>query len=132
MIFALYLLKIGTEYSRGSVVLYSVLGLGVIFLVRRILGYTLLMVMALGGLRGRPIVTIGVFEEIERLSELERLQFGVEEVARVVLTPREQGEGLTEAAHRQLAHAIEIARIRQATEFALLIPGVTTGHARKL
>ena len=73
-------------------------------------------------IRGRSVVTIGEYDELARLSDLDLLQFGLNEVGRVALPRPKRGEGLAEATHSQLAHAVEIARRRHAQEFALLIP----------
>jgi undecaprenyl-phosphate galactose phosphotransferase/putative colanic acid biosynthesis UDP-glucose lipid carrier transferase len=118
----LFMLKIGADYSRGGVVLFAVFGLGVVIAVRKILCVTIQRAAKRGAIQGRPVVAIGEFSEMAQLSELDLLQFGLEAVERVALTPRKRGAGLAETAQIQLAQAIEAARRLHAQEFALLIP----------
>jgi len=122
LIFGLFILKIGADYSRGGVILFGVLGLGVVVAVRKILRVTIQQAAKRGAIRGRSVVAIGEFSEMAQVSDLDLLQFGLDAVERVALTRRKRSEGLAEPAQDQLARAIETARRLRAQEFALLIP----------
>ena len=122
----LFLLKIGADYSRGGVLVFAIFGLCALLLGRRALGGVLELAIERGLMRGRSVVIVGDLSEMERLSHSDLQQFGIDEIARVALTERERSEGLdnglAEADHLRLAHAIETARLRCAHEFALVLP----------
>jgi len=119
--FGLFTLKTGADYSRGGAVLFSVLGLGAIIAVRKILRAAIQRAVKHGAIRGRSVVAIGEFSEVAQLSDLDLRQFGLDVVGRVALTRGKRDEGLIETTQSQLAHAIEMARRLHAQEFALLI-----------
>ena len=122
----LFLLKIGADYSRGGVVVFAVFGLCTLLLGRRALGGVLELAAERGLMQGRPVVTVGDRVEMERLSCSDLQHFGIDEIGRVALSERRRDagldDGLATADQVRLAHAIEIARLRNAREFALVLP----------
>jgi putative colanic acid biosysnthesis UDP-glucose lipid carrier transferase len=124
LLFVLFLLKVGTIFSRGSMVAFASVGL-VLLLVFRLstTGY-LRAAMAKGAIRGRRAVILGDRDELGELNFVTLLhRFGIEEVARVVLSDV-QGKGSSDWARNEVAkidRAIEIARDSGATELVVAL-----------
>ena len=125
----LFLLKVGGEYSRGTTALFAAFGLAAILAGRRGLVAAFGWAVDTGMIKGRPVIAIGDPKEMERLSAFDRLQFGVEELARVTLVGDDVVGALSEANRQRVNYAIETARGMRAMEFALLMPW---GHDRAL
>jgi Undecaprenyl-phosphate glucose phosphotransferase len=79
----LFLLKLGSSYSRGSVIGFSVITLGLLMGWRTLLRTSLNRSILRGSLAGPRAVVIGGSEELSVLSPLDVLQkYGMREVAR--------------------------------------------------
>jgi len=79
----LFLLKVGSYYSRGSVVIFGLLGLPLLLGTRALTCKELTRWLMAGVLSGPRCILIGDHEELRELSALEALQnFGVCEVGR--------------------------------------------------
>ncbi|MBV8472366.1 MAG: hypothetical protein JO234_03040, partial [Hyphomicrobiales bacterium] len=120
----LFLLKIGSEYSRGAMVAYAAIALCAIPLGRLSLGLAVRAGVRRGIVRGKRVVTLGDAAEFERLREIDLAGGGVDEVARVILqgSVGDAAEGLDTRDRERVAKAIAIARELQAAEFAVIMP----------
>jgi Undecaprenyl-phosphate glucose phosphotransferase len=79
----LFLLKLGSNYSRGSVIGFSVIGLGALMGWRTFLRASLGRSILRGTLAGPRAIVIGGSEELSALSSLDVLQkYGMREVGR--------------------------------------------------
>jgi undecaprenyl-phosphate galactose phosphotransferase/putative colanic acid biosynthesis UDP-glucose lipid carrier transferase len=122
LICLLFLLKIGAEFSRGTVVVFAVLGLASILAARRFFGATCRSAVQSGAVKGRSVVTLGEARELQRLSGIDLLQFGVDEVARIALAEQGGANELTEVDRGKIARAVAIAHGQRAEEFVLIMP----------
>ena len=120
----LFLLKIGAEYSRGSMIVFAALALCLAPIGRLAFGAAARSGVRRGAVRGRRVVTLGDAVELERLGGSDFLQFGIDEIARIALHGRAgPGDGgLDERDRVRVAQAIEASRQLQALEFALVMP----------
>jgi undecaprenyl-phosphate galactose phosphotransferase/putative colanic acid biosynthesis UDP-glucose lipid carrier transferase len=83
MIALLFLLKVGSNYSRGSMLIFGLLGLPLLLGTRALVCKELSMLLMTGVLSGPRCILIGDQEELRELSALEALRnFGVREVGR--------------------------------------------------
>ncbi len=118
----LFLLKIGADYSRGSMTLFALLAPLFVIAERRLLALGLLRAINADYVRGRRVVMIGEIGELDRLTPTDVFQFGLGEVGRFGLSASEAPEGLTIADRSRVRQAIEYARKRKASEYALIVP----------
>jgi Undecaprenyl-phosphate glucose phosphotransferase len=123
----MFLLKVGQEYSRGSVIAFGVCAFALVTLSRLALAHFAAIGVKHGVIVGRKAVIIGEASELERLPRSELRHFGTEQIARIGVTQSEKGKGLSERGQAQVASAIALAREFHAAEFVLLIPW---GHDR--
>jgi Undecaprenyl-phosphate glucose phosphotransferase len=83
-----FLLKIGAHNSRGAVLLFSVLGFGMLVGWRLVISTQLSHVLARGALAGSPAIVIGDRQSLAAVSRLQLLQkFGAREMGRFELPP---------------------------------------------
>jgi Undecaprenyl-phosphate glucose phosphotransferase len=124
VVWVLFLLKIGSEYSRGAMIAFTAVAFGALPLGRLALGAASRAGIRRGFVKGRRVVTLGDAVELERLRELDFLQFGIDEVARIALhgVSYASNGGLNQRDRERIAKAIEAARELQALEFALIMP----------
>jgi Undecaprenyl-phosphate glucose phosphotransferase len=118
----LFLLKIGEQYSRGSVICLGVLAFLLVPLGRLLLARVAVRGIRSGLIAGRRAVLIGDALELERLASSDLRRFGIEEVARVGVLQGDGGGGLGERGRLQIASAIALARELRAAEFVLMLP----------
>jgi undecaprenyl-phosphate galactose phosphotransferase/putative colanic acid biosynthesis UDP-glucose lipid carrier transferase len=118
----LFLLKVGTEYSRGAMIGFTAFAMGLTPLGRFVVAAGSRYGVRRGLVAGRRVVALGVSAELERLGEPEFQQFGIENLARIAIGGSPDGAGLSEADRARIAHAIDIARQLRAAEFALFMP----------
>jgi len=79
----LFLLKVGSHYSRGSVIVFGLFGLPLLLGTRALVCKGLTRWVMTGVLSGPRCILIGDHEELHELSALEALQyFGIREVGR--------------------------------------------------
>ena len=82
----LFLFKSGANYSRGSLTIFSVVGLGLLIGARYVISLKLNAALLDGSLSAPRAITIGDTEFLSRLSEIQILQrWGLREVGRSVL-----------------------------------------------
>lgn len=116
----LFVLKIGSDYSRGGAIVFAIFGLALLLAGRRALAATLRLATERGVLRGRCVVALGEAGELERFSGADFAQFGAEDVSRIALADHDRDQGLSEPDRLRVKHAVETARRQQADGFALL------------
>jgi len=81
-----FLLKLGTDISRGSVSSFCVLGCVVLVLWRKLVKHTLRVALLAGAIRGRKTAIIGSTEELARIRrDFLLYHYGAEEIERIVL-----------------------------------------------
>lgn len=118
----LFLLKVGSDYSRGATMAFAVSSLALVPAGRLAIGATMRRGIRRGSIRGRRVVTIGDPIEMDRLTAADLLQVGIDEAARFALTGCAAGEGLSEKDRDRVAQAIDASRRMRAVEFALILP----------
>jgi Undecaprenyl-phosphate glucose phosphotransferase len=118
----IFILKVGTEYSRGSIVVFSAFALGSVPLGRLMLARVTAYGMENGLLVGRRGLVIGAASELEKILPYDLRLLGIEEVARVAVVRNDEGAKLGEKGRTQINHAINLARDLRVIEFVLVIP----------
>ena len=84
--FVLFLFKSGADYSRGTLAIFSVVGLGLLIGARYVISLKLNGALLDGSLSAPHAITIGDTEFLSRLPEIQILQrLGLREVGRSVL-----------------------------------------------
>lgn len=107
-----FLLRIGSEFSRGSIISFELLALVFILLFRRFVKQTASAALADDRARGRRTILMGTAAELDLLQPAVLLRaFGVSEVGRVVL-----GDG-----EEDVQRALILAGARKAEEIALAL-----------
>ncbi len=82
----LFLLKVGSDFSRGSFLTFSLFELPLLLGTRLTAAVVINSMIARGAIAGRAAVVIGGMPELERLSVEDLLhQFGLKEVGRIIL-----------------------------------------------
>jgi len=110
----LFLLKVGSSYSRGSTVVFGFLNLPILLVSRTIIRRELRGLILNGTLSGPRCILIGDHQELESLSPLNLLQmFGVREVGRFEISPgveigQEKGVADSAIAAAKLTHADQV------------------------
>src|SRR5271156_5856558 len=118
----LFILKVGDEYSRGSIVVFAALALGFVTFGRLTLARISTIGVQNGVIAGRRAVAVGAASELDKILPYDLRRFGIEEVARVGLIQSDETMGLGEGGRAQIGDAINLARDLRATEFVLIIP----------
>ncbi len=114
----LFLLKLGSDVSRGAFLGFAVLMLALCWLTRLAAAGALRTLMGRGGVLGRPVFLIGAARELSSLTPFLLLrQFGLREVGRLALDDLASCD--TPVFRRSADEAIELARVSQAQEFVL-------------
>lgn len=122
LIFILFLLKEGAQYSRGGVLCYIFLAAASTLASRLALSAAAAVAIRHGFLARRRAVTIGHADEIERFEAKDLLHYGIDEVARFSLSSDPAAEKMSDADVVQISTAISRAREMGASELALFMP----------
>jgi exopolysaccharide biosynthesis polyprenyl glycosylphosphotransferase len=118
----LFLLKAGSDYSRGSMLVFGLLGLPPLLATRALVCKELSRLLTTGALSGPRCVLVGDQEELRELTALELLQnFGVREVIRFEFPLADHGHD----AHL-VDSAIAAARKTNAEQIVLALSWVDT------
>jgi undecaprenyl-phosphate galactose phosphotransferase/putative colanic acid biosynthesis UDP-glucose lipid carrier transferase len=118
----LFLLKIGSELSRGSLLAFSSLGLPLLLGARLAAAGIIRSLIARGAIAGRLAVVIGEPIELGGLSAANLLvHFGSKEVGRIIIDSSETDADLSDAHTTKLDEAIVLARQRRAEEFVIAL-----------
>jgi putative colanic acid biosysnthesis UDP-glucose lipid carrier transferase len=117
----LFLLKVGSAVSRGSMMAFASSGLVLLVGFRLLASRYLRGWMAKGWIAGRRAVIVGEADELAALKTTNLLhRFGIEEVARVLL--RDAGEGPPSGGDvAKLDRAVDLARDTGASEVAVAL-----------
>ncbi|MCK1404950.1 undecaprenyl-phosphate glucose phosphotransferase [Bradyrhizobium sp. 76] len=121
--FLAFLFRIGVEFSRGSIMCFSILALPLLFASRDLMKMALASAVRHGRVQGRRVVTVGLRNELPALSQMDLLRrFGLTEVGRIEL-PSSGNWSL--AANKSilalLDRALELARLGGAEEIVLAV-----------
>jgi len=118
----MFLLKVGIEYSRGSIILFGALAFIFIGLGRASFAHFAAIGIQKGFIAGRRAVTIGEASELVRLAPSDLRRFGIEEMARIEVIRSNGSTGLSQGARARITGAMDVARQLHAAEFVLLVP----------
>jgi undecaprenyl-phosphate galactose phosphotransferase/putative colanic acid biosynthesis UDP-glucose lipid carrier transferase len=119
----LFLLKVGSDYSRGSMLIFGLLGLPLLLATRALVCKELSRLLTTGALSGPRCVLVGDQEELRELAALELLQnFGVREVSRFEFPPVAEPDDDTHL----VDSAIAAARKTNAEQIVLALSWVDT------
>ena len=123
LVLILFLLKIGAEFSRGTMLLYGVLGPIVLVSSRAIMARYLRAALHAGAAVGRRAVVIGDRVQLAALTRMELAQqFAITEIGRIALPGAAENDASAAADERAaLDHAIDVARLGMADEVVLAI-----------
>jgi Undecaprenyl-phosphate glucose phosphotransferase len=118
-----FLLRIGVQFSRGSILCFAVLGLGLLLVSRATMKAALAWAVAHGRVQGRRVVLVGLRDELAAVSRIDLLRrFGLTEVERVAF-PNQDNWSL--AANKGILASIDrallVARDRGAEEIVLAL-----------
>jgi Undecaprenyl-phosphate glucose phosphotransferase len=120
---ALFLVKAGAGFSRGSMIAFAASALVLLLGARFFANSYLRSMMAEGWIAGRRAVIIGEPDELASLNATNLLyRFGIEEASRVLL--KDLGDGLSGPSSGEIAEvdrAVEIARDTGASEFVVVV-----------
>ena len=122
----LFLFKSGANYSRGSLTIFSVVGLGLLIGARYLISLKLNIALLEGSLAAPRAITVGNTELLSRLSEIQILQrWGLREVGRLMLPTA--GDFRRDTA--VVGDAIEAARAHDVQYVLLALPW--SNHRRR-
>lgn len=119
----LFLLQLGTVFSRGSTISFAYVALAFLLAGRAVVAGSLRNALESGALSGRRAVMLGDSDELGALNRLELLRwFGVEEIGRISL-PKLSEDHLAFEKHDLAAvdRAMELARQTAANEIVLAL-----------
>jgi Undecaprenyl-phosphate glucose phosphotransferase len=118
LLLVLFLLKMGAAFSRGSFIAFAASSLLFLLAFRSFASLGIRDAMARGLILGRRAVVVGEPDELASLNTSSLLsQFGVQEVARVVLSTARRGSDVA-----RIGRAIEVARDSNADEIVVALP----------
>jgi Undecaprenyl-phosphate glucose phosphotransferase len=119
----LFLLKVGSGFSRGSMIAFAFTGLVLLILFRLLAVVYLRGMMVRGWIAGRRAVIIGESDELGSLNATSLLYlFGIEEAGRIVLNELgDEPSRLPPSAIAKIDRAVELARSSGAREFVLVL-----------
>ncbi|MGO9007109.1 MAG: undecaprenyl-phosphate glucose phosphotransferase [Beijerinckiaceae bacterium] len=118
----LFLLKIGSDVSRGSLLAFSSLGLLHLLGARLAAAGIIRSLIARGAIAGRLAVVIGDRKELGGLSAANLMyHFGSKEVGRIVVDPAETDGNLVKVRKNVLDEAMSLSRQQRAEEFVIAL-----------
>jgi len=119
-----FLMKIGAEFSRGSIICFGSLALLLLLGCRRYAKRMVASAVADGRVQGRRAVLLGTRDELAALGVNELLErFGLTEIARVAFSgDKDKNLSLAEGESTSLDRAVAMARERGVDEIVLAFP----------
>ena len=122
LILVTFLLKVGAEFSRGSMISFGVLAAGFLVIGRTLMARFIATAIASGRVEGKRVLIIGAREELASIDTLTLLQgFGLSEIGRVELSnDRGMGFSLSAKAQQALSDALDLCREKSASEIVLV------------
>jgi Undecaprenyl-phosphate glucose phosphotransferase len=129
----LFLLKLGSEFSRGAVISFVLLAAVCLVLWRRCAKLLFRRGLTTGAVRGRRAILVGARDELASLNpDYLLFQFGIDEIKRVAL-PRHDGKGrVSELERVAVETAVEHARELDAQEMVVCTSWDSTSQLRIL
>jgi Undecaprenyl-phosphate glucose phosphotransferase len=119
----LFLFKLGSEFSRGSVVSVTILAMILLITWRKVAKGYLRTALLNGDVHGRRTLLIGTSDELAAVNfEMLLLEFGVDEAARAVIPYQDSTKPMSALAIAAIASAVDKARDIQADDILLCIP----------
>ena len=125
---AAFLLKVGAEFSRGSVIFFAASAIALLLGSRQLIKRFLSFAISNNQIQGRRVVLVGSRDELAVLEESALLRnFGLTAVARVVFS-NATGSNLSMSEHDEssIERAVSVARESGAEEVALVLPWTET------
>ena len=118
-----FLFKIGTEFSRGSIICFAALALITLFASRSMMKAALNWAIGQGRIQGRRVVVVGLRDELASVTGADLLRrFGLTEVERIVFqNPGNWSLAGTKGIFASLDRALSVARDRGAGEIVLAL-----------
>lgn len=118
-----FLFRIGTEFSRGSIICFAALGLITLFGSRSMMKAALDWAIRQGRIQGRRVVVVGLRDELAAVTGADLLRrFGLTEVERIVFpNPGNWSLAGTKSIFASLDRALRVARDRDAGEIVLAL-----------
>jgi len=122
-----FLLRIGAEFSRGSIICFAGLALALLLVSPRLMKAALSLALRQGRVEGRRVVLVGLRDELAAVSEDDLLRrFGLTEIERIAFPGRATSTGnwplaADEGVMRSLDDALDVARDRGAEEIVLAL-----------
>jgi len=118
----LFLLRVGTIFSRGTIIIFALTEIAVLIGSRPVSARILRSVMAQGSIVGRRAVIVGDNTELGYLSSKSLLvHFGLKELARVAIASDSDDRSVAGFDMAALDLAIDIARRQRADELVIAI-----------
>ena len=119
-----FLMKIGPVFSRGSIVCFGLLALGLLLISRRVARHRISTAIADGHLQGRRAILLGTRAELASLGVVDLLgRFGLTKVDQVPFSNDQNSRfALTEDESAALDSALSVARERGVNEIVLAFP----------
>ena len=118
----LFFLKTGSDYSRGSVVIFALLSPLFVVAERCLLAGALARAIDADIIRGKRVVMIGNRAELDRLTSKEIFHFGLDELGRFSLSLPAGRDELTPGDKAIVLEALQFGRQHKAMEYALIMP----------
>jgi Undecaprenyl-phosphate glucose phosphotransferase len=114
-----FLMKLGSQISRGSIICFSTIAISSLVLWRVVAKRIIRKQMSAGTIRGRRALVVGTSDELVSISSDYLLaQHGIDEAARVVMIERE----LHGPNSSMMREAVNLARTIQADEVIVALP----------
>jgi Undecaprenyl-phosphate glucose phosphotransferase len=123
-----FLMKVGAEFSRGSIVCFAVLALDLLLISRGLTKRLVASALSDGKVQGRRAILLGTREELAALGIDELLQrFGLTEVERITFSiDKNSSFAMTEDESSSLDRSLAVARDRGVNEIVLALPWTET------
>lgn len=118
-----FLLRVGPDFSRGSIICFAVLALPLLWASRSLMKQALAVAVRQGRVQGRRVVLVGLRDELAAISQADMLRrFGLTEVARISF-PHSGNWSLaaSKGILTSLDRAMSVARDRGADEIVLAL-----------
>lgn len=126
----LFVLKVSSQYSRGSMIVFAFMAPLFLVIVRQALSSRVVSGLRTGVVRGHEGIVIGTAEELSRVSEEHVLEtFGTRILGRFEL-PGSLSENCGDADAAVLERAVEYARANEAERVILALPWSQTVRLR--
>jgi undecaprenyl-phosphate galactose phosphotransferase/putative colanic acid biosynthesis UDP-glucose lipid carrier transferase len=118
-----FLMKLGSQVSRGSVFCFVVLALLALMLWRTVAKRILKNGLETGGIRGQRTLVVGTRDELSSVaSDYLLTRYGIDETERVILPLDKPDQPSTQSTAAEVHTAVNIARTINASEVVVALP----------